>query len=77
MKKFLSISSVVIVNLVLGYVFWRLFNPFDLTFTEFFTRRVEFWFSPDPVYNILMILSFVGLITFNLNLLLNRKNNKS
>jgi hypothetical protein len=73
MKKVSFITSVVIVNLVLGYVFWRLFNPFDLTFTEFFTRRVEFWFSPSPVYNILMILSLIGLITFNTSLILNRK----
>jgi hypothetical protein len=73
MKKFLSISSVVIVNLVLGYVFWRLFNPFDLTFTEFFTRRVEYWFSPNPVYNILMVGSLIGLVTFDLKLFLTRK----
>jgi hypothetical protein len=73
MKNLLSISSVVIVNLVLGYVFWRLFNPFDLTFTEFFTRRVEYWFSPNPVYNILMVGSLIGLVTFDLKLFLTRK----
>ena len=72
MKKFLSISSAVSVNLVLGRVFYSLFNPFDFKFWDLLIRP-EFWFSPDPVYNILMILSFVGLITFNLNLLLNRK----
>jgi hypothetical protein len=73
MKKFLSVTNLVIVNLVLGYVFLRLFNPFKLTFIEFFTRRIEYWFSPSPDYNILMVGSLIGLITFNLSLLLNRK----
>jgi hypothetical protein len=72
MKKFLSIANVVIINITLIIAFINLVNPFDRTFW-FMLTHPEWFFSPSIDYNILMIGSFLGLITFNLNLLLNRK----
>jgi hypothetical protein len=72
MKRFLFITNVVVVNLVLGRVFYSLSNPFDFGYWDLLIRP-EFWFSPDPVYNILMLLSLIGLVTFNASWILNRK----
>jgi hypothetical protein len=72
MKKFLSISSAVIVNITLLVTFIKLVNPFDCTYW-FMLTHPEFFFSPSVDYNIVMVGSFLGLIAFNLNLLLNRK----
>jgi hypothetical protein len=68
MKKVLSITNVVIINLVLLTVFRVTFNPFDLPLLElkyFNGFNLINLFSPDPVVNILLVLSVVGLITFN------------
>ncbi len=68
MKKFLSITNVVIINLVLLSVIRATFNPFDLPLLElkyFNGFNLINLFSPDPVVNILLVLSVVSLITFN------------
>jgi hypothetical protein len=72
MKKSLSIATAVIVNVTLLTVLINTFNPFQRTI-GFLITRPEWFFSPKPVYNIILIGSFLGLIIFNLNLVLNRK----
>ena len=76
MKKILSIASFLIVNVTLFVAFLETFNPFQRNI-GFLITRPEFFFSPSPVYNIIMTGSMFGLIAFNLNLILNRKNKKS
>jgi len=68
MKKVLSITNVVVINLVLLSVFRSTFNPFNLPLLElkyFSGFNLLNLFSPNPVVNILLVLSVVGLITFN------------
>ncbi len=77
MKKLVFITSFISVNIILILLIHELFNPLSLDLTGITYLNISSYFSSDPVINILMILSFLGLITFNLNLLLNRKNNKS
>lgn len=76
MKKVLSITNVVVINLFLLFVFLTNVNPFDLSLSEIIKRDIEWVFSPSPLQNILMIGSFIGLIIFNVSLIRNRKNNK-
>jgi hypothetical protein len=73
MKKLVSITSFISVNIILILLILELFNPLGLDLTGITYLNISSYFSSDPVINILMILSFLGLITFNLNLLLNRK----
>ena len=68
MKKVLSIANVVIVNITLLITFLELFNPFNRTI-GFMIIRPEWFFSPSPIYNIVMIGCLLGLITFNLKLI--------
>jgi hypothetical protein len=72
MKKSLSIASAVIVNVTLLTALINLFNPFNRDL-GFLITRPDWLFSPSPDYNIVLVGSFLGLIVFNLNLLLNRK----
>jgi hypothetical protein len=68
MKKVLSITNVVVINLVLLNVFRSTFNPFNLPLLElkyFSGFNLLNLFSPNPVVNILLVLSVIGLITFN------------
>lgn len=73
MKKLLSIANVVIVNITLLVTLMELFNPFNRTI-GFMITRPEWFFSPNPFYNIIMVGSLLGLITFNTSLIINRKN---
>jgi hypothetical protein len=68
MKKVLSITNVVVINLVLLNVFRSTFNPFDLPLLElkyFNGFNLMNLFSPNPVVNILLVSSVIGLVTFN------------
>jgi hypothetical protein len=76
MKKVLFITSVIAINLVLVIVFARLFNPFDLSYSKLFTSRIEFLFSPSISYNLMLIGSFIGLVSFNLSLILWKYENR-
>lgn len=76
MKKVLFITSAVAINLVLVIVFARLFNPFDLPYSKLFTSRIEFLFSPSISYNLMLIGSFIGLVSFNLSLVLRKYENR-
>lgn len=76
MKKSLFIVNAVIVNLTLLLTLLQLFNPFNRTI-GFMITRPEWFFSPSPVYNIIMVGSLLGLITFNTSLIMNRKNKMS
>jgi hypothetical protein len=76
MKKSLSIANIVIVNLALLVTLLELYNPFNRTI-GFMITRPEWFFSPSPVYNIIMVGSLLGLITFNTSLIINRKNKMS
>ena len=72
MKKVLSITNAVIINVVLLAVIQATFNPFDLPLLElkyFSGFNLENLFSPDPVTNILLIFSVIGLVTFNVKLI--------
>ena len=76
MKKLLSITNVVIVNITLLVTLLETFNPFNHTI-KFLISRPEWFFAPSPTYNIIMVGSLLGLITFNTVLIINRKNKKS
>jgi hypothetical protein len=65
MKITISILKLIIINIVLIKFFLAFFNPFELTFIEFFTRRIEYWFSPSVDYNIYLIISFIAIIIYN------------
>ena len=72
MKKVLSITNAVIINIVLLTVIRTTFNPFNLPLLElkyFSGFDISNLFSPDPVINILLVLSVIGLVTFNLKLI--------
>jgi len=72
MKKFLSITNAIVINLVLLSVVRSTFNPLNLPLSElkyFNGFNLENLFSPDPVANILLALSVIGLFTFNYKLL--------
>ena len=77
MNKLLSITNAIVVNVVLLAVIQATFNPLNLPLLElkyFSGFNLENLFSPDPVTNILLIFSVIGLITFIINLIKNRKN---
>ena len=76
MKKLLPIANVVIVNITLLVTLLKTFNPFNHTI-EFLISRPEWFFAPSLTYNIIMVGSLLGLITFNTSLIVNRKNKKS
>lgn len=72
MKKFLSITNAVVINVVLLSVFNATFNPFNLPLLElkyFNGFNLLNLFSPDPVINILLAFSLIGMVTFNLKLI--------
>ena len=72
MKKFLSITNAIVINLVLLSVVRSTFNPLNLPLSElkyFNGFNLENLFSPDPLANILLALSVIGLFTFNYKLL--------
>lgn len=72
MKKLLSITNAIVINLVLLSVVRSTFNPLNLPLSElkyFNGFNLENLFSPDPVANILLALSVIGLFTFNLKLI--------
>lgn len=72
MKKFLSITNAIVINLVLLSVVRSTFNPLNLPLSElkyFNGFNLENLFSPDPVANILLALSVIGLFTFNYKLI--------
>lgn len=72
MKKFLSITNVVVINVILLSVFQATFNPFNLPLLElkyFNGFNLLNLFSPDPVTNILLVFSVIGAVTFNLKLI--------
>jgi hypothetical protein len=73
MKKLVSITSFISVNIVFLLLIHELFNPLGLDLTGITWVNIGSYFSPDPVINILMLLSLIGLITFNTSLILNRK----
>jgi hypothetical protein len=75
MKKLLSIASVISVNIVFLELVLFLFNPLGLDVININYLNFTSYFSSDPVINILMILSLIGLITFNTGLVLNRRKN--
>lgn len=69
MKKLLSITNVVVINLILLSVVRLTFNPLDLPLLElkYFSGFNLFnLFSANPFVNILLILSVIGLFTFNI-----------
>lgn len=72
MKKVLSITNAVVINIVLLAVIRATFNPFDLPLLElkyFSGFNLLNLFSPNPIVNILLILSVIGIVTFNLKLI--------
>ena len=72
MKKVLSITNAIVINVVLLAVIRATFNPLNLPLLElkyFNGFNLENLFSPDPVTNILLIFSVIGIITFNLKLI--------
>jgi hypothetical protein len=72
MKKVLSITNAVIINVVLLTVIRATFNPFDLPLLElkyFSGFNLLNLFSPNPIVNILLIFSVIGIVTFNLKLI--------
>ena len=71
MNKFLSITNAVVINVILLSVFHATFNPFNLPLLElkyFSGFNLLNLFSPDPVINILLAFSVIGVVTFNLKL---------
>ena len=72
MKKVLFITNAVIVNVTLLTTLIKLFNPFNREI-EFLITRPDWLFAPSPDYNIIMVGSLLGIITFNASLILNRK----
>lgn len=72
MKKVLSITTAIVINLTLlfGVVanlcIWG--PP-----SEVFSQPIEMLFTPDPVCNIILVLSVIGLILYNAKLIVNRK----
>jgi hypothetical protein len=72
MKKLLFITNVVVINTLLLSVCLCTINPFNLSVTEIINNGIEWLFSPNPIYNIIMILSFISLIIFNINLIVDK-----
>lgn len=72
MKKALSITTTVIINLTLLFgvvanmLIWG--PP-----SEILSKPFEMLFTPDPVRNITLVFSLIGLILYNTNLVVNRK----
>jgi hypothetical protein len=72
MKKFLSITNSVVINVILLSVFYATFNPFNLPLLElkyFNGFNLLNLFSPSPIINILLVFSVIGVVTFNLKLI--------
>jgi len=72
MKKFLSITNSVGINVILLSVFYATFNPFNLPLLElkyFNGFNLLNLFSPSPIINILLVFSVIGVVTFNLKLI--------
>jgi|688.fasta_scaffold76282_2 hypothetical protein len=72
MKKLLSIATAIVINLTLLFgvvgnmLIWG--PP-----SEILNKPFEMLFTPDPSDNITLVLSLVGLILYNTNLVVNRK----
>ena len=72
MKKLLSIVNAVVINAILLSVIRLTFNPFNLPLLElkyFNGFNLLNLFSPNPLVNILLFSSVIGLITFNYKLI--------
>lgn len=72
MKKVLSIANAIVINVVLLAVIRATFNPFNLPLLElkyFNGFDLSNLFSPNPIINILLIFSVIGIVTFNLKLI--------
>lgn len=71
-NKVLSILNIILINGLLLSLFCILFNPFNRT-VGFMITRPEWFFSPNPIYNIILTGCLLGLILYNTNLIVNRK----
>ena len=72
MKKVLSITNAVVINIVLLTVIQATFNPSNLPLLElkyFSGFDISNLFSPNLITNILLIISLIGLVTFNFKLI--------
>jgi hypothetical protein len=73
MKKTLAISTIAIVNITFLFGVFANLLIYGRSFNELIHLPFEHFFSPDPVANTTILCSVLGLIAFNLNLILNRK----
>lgn len=73
MKKTLAISTIVVVNLTFLFGIFANLLIYGRSFNDFLNLHIEHFFKPDPVANITIFCSVIGLIVFNCNLIINRK----
>ena len=68
MKKLGFILYTIGMNVTLLFTFLTTFNMHNFSLKSIL-HRPENMFSPDPVFNTMMIGSFIGLIVFNIRLI--------
>lgn len=73
MKKTLAISTIVLVNITFLFGIFANLLIYGRSFNDFINLHIEHFFKPDPVANITIFCSFIGLIVFNLNQIINCK----
>ena len=73
MKKLLSITTAIVINLTLLFGVVANMLIWGLSLSEILNRPFEMLFTPDPVRNITLVLSLLGLILYNTKLITNRK----
>ena len=73
MKKTLEISTIVVVNITFLFGVFANLLIYGRSFNDFINLHIEHFFKPDPIANITIVCSLIGLIVFNLNLIVNLK----
>lgn len=73
MKKLLSITTAIVINLTLLFGVVANLLIWGLSLSEILNRPFEMLFTPSVENNITLVCSLLGLILFNANLITNRK----
>ena len=73
MKKLVKIVMALLVNYVLLFVLVKATNPQNLPFSHLIRHDFSIFFSPDPHVVVVTIMSFIGIILFNISLFKSNK----
>lgn len=73
MKKSVKIVMALLVNYVLLFVLVKATNPQNLSFSQLIRHDFSIFFSPDPHVVVVTIMSFIGIILFNISIFKSNK----